>query len=109
MIGARLRSSGQIRRSVRKLATRRFSHGSRAGNRLGLRRPLSSLRPDLMLPITVQFLVAMLAYGLNERMARKADYLRDQSQVLRRRSGSRPARPGSLSLTSGDDVWPVAV
>ncbi len=26
-------------------------------------------------PFTVQFLVAMLAYGFNERMARKAEYL----------------------------------
>ena len=26
----------------------------------------------LMLPLTVQFLIAMLAFGLNERMARKA-------------------------------------
>ena len=70
-------------RSVRKLATRRFSHGSRAGNRLELQRPLSSLRPDLMLPITVQFLVAMLAYGLNERRARKADYLREENRILK--------------------------
>jgi hypothetical protein len=36
-----------------------------------------------MLPITVQFLVAMLAYGLNERMARKADYLREENRVLK--------------------------
>jgi hypothetical protein len=31
-----------------------------------------------MLPVTVQFLVAMFAYGLNERMARKAEYLRER-------------------------------
>ena len=36
-----------------------------------------------MLPITVQFLVAMLAYALNERMARKADYLREENRVLK--------------------------
>jgi putative transposase len=35
-----------------------------------------------MLAITVQFLVAMLAYGLNERMARKADHLREENRVL---------------------------
>jgi putative transposase len=35
-----------------------------------------------MLPITVQFLVAMLAYGLNERMVRKAEYLREENRVL---------------------------
>jgi putative transposase len=36
-----------------------------------------------MLPVTVQFLVAMLAYGLNERMARKAEYLREENRVLK--------------------------
>jgi transposase len=36
-----------------------------------------------MFPLTVQFLVAMLAYGLNERMARKADYLREENRVLK--------------------------
>ena len=36
-----------------------------------------------MLPLTVQFIVAMLAYGLNERMARKADYLREENRVLK--------------------------
>jgi putative transposase len=36
-----------------------------------------------MFPITVQFLIAMLAYGLNERMVRKADYLREENRVLK--------------------------
>jgi putative transposase len=36
-----------------------------------------------MLPVTVQFLVAMLAYGLNERMVRKAEYLREENRVLK--------------------------
>ena len=36
-----------------------------------------------MLPRTVQFLVAMLAYGLNERMVRKAEYLREENRVLK--------------------------
>jgi putative transposase len=36
-----------------------------------------------MLPVTVQFIVAMLACGLNERMVRKAEYLREENQVLR--------------------------
>jgi hypothetical protein len=48
-------------RTVPKLVTRGFLHGSSRGNRLELRCPLGSLRPDLMLPLTVQFLVAMLA------------------------------------------------
>jgi putative transposase len=37
----------------------------------------------LMLPLTVQFLIAMLAFGLNERMARKADYPREENRVLK--------------------------
>jgi transposase len=36
-----------------------------------------------MLPVTVQFIVAMLAYALNERMARKAEYLREENRVLK--------------------------
>ena len=36
-----------------------------------------------MLPVTVQFLVAMLAYGLNERMVRKVEYLREENRVLK--------------------------
>jgi hypothetical protein len=27
--------------------------------------------PDLMLPVTLQFIVAMIAYAINERMARR--------------------------------------
>jgi hypothetical protein len=29
---------------------------------------------DEMLPVTVQFIVAMLGFALNERMARRLDY-----------------------------------
>jgi hypothetical protein len=36
-----------------------------------------------MLSVTVQFIVAMLAYGLNERMARKAEYLREENRVMK--------------------------
>jgi hypothetical protein len=41
-----------------------------------------------MLPVTVQFIVAMLAYGLNKRMVRKAEYLREENRVLK--EGVRP-------------------
>ncbi|MBN1606767.1 MAG: hypothetical protein JW940_09040, partial [Polyangiaceae bacterium] len=37
----------------------------------------------MMLPVTVQLLVAMLAYALNEHMARKAEYLREENRVLK--------------------------
>jgi putative transposase len=36
-----------------------------------------------MLPVTVQFIVAMLAYALNERMVRRAEYLREENRVLK--------------------------
>ena len=36
-----------------------------------------------MLPVAVQFIVAMLAYALNERMARKGEYLREENRVLK--------------------------
>jgi putative transposase len=37
----------------------------------------------LMLPVTVQFIVAMLAYALNERMARKVEYLWEENRILK--------------------------
>jgi hypothetical protein len=36
-----------------------------------------------MLPITVQFVVAMLAYALSERMARKVEYLCEENRLLK--------------------------
>jgi hypothetical protein len=38
---------------------------------------------DEMLPVTVQFIVAMLAFALNERMVRKAEYLREENRALK--------------------------
>jgi hypothetical protein len=35
-----------------------------------------------MLPVTVQFIVAMLAYAINERMVRRVEYLREENRVL---------------------------
>ena len=37
----------------------------------------------MILPLTVQFIIAMLAYALNERMARNAEYLREENRVLK--------------------------
>ena len=36
-----------------------------------------------MLPVTFQFLIAMLAYAINERMARKLDYVQEEVRVLK--------------------------
>ena len=36
-----------------------------------------------MLPVTVQFLIAMLAHALNERMARRVEYLQEEVRVLK--------------------------
>jgi hypothetical protein len=36
-----------------------------------------------MLPVTLQFIVAMIAYATNERMARRVDYLREEVLVLK--------------------------
>ena len=45
-----------------------------------------------MLPVTVQFLVAILAYGLNERMARNVEYLREENRVLKEALVAAPVR-----------------
>ena len=39
--------------------------------------------PPMPLPVTFQFLIAMLAYASNERMARKLDYVQEEVRVLR--------------------------
>jgi putative transposase len=36
-----------------------------------------------MLPATVQFIIAMIAYAINERMARKVSYLREEVRILK--------------------------
>jgi hypothetical protein len=36
-----------------------------------------------MLPLPLQFLIAMVAYAINERMARRLDYLLEEVRVLR--------------------------
>src|SRR5665213_3967771 len=36
-----------------------------------------------MLPVTFQFLIAMVAYAINERMARKLDYVQEEVRVLK--------------------------
>jgi putative transposase len=36
-----------------------------------------------MLPMTVQFLIAMVAHAINERMARRVDYLVEEVRVLK--------------------------
>jgi hypothetical protein len=36
-----------------------------------------------MLPVTLQFVVAMIAYAINDRMARRVDYLREEVLVLK--------------------------
>ena len=61
-----------------------------------------------MLPVTVQFLVAMLAYGLNERMARKAEYLREENRVLKealRAATGKDRFPLTNEQRRRDDVW----
>jgi D-serine deaminase-like pyridoxal phosphate-dependent protein len=33
--------------------------------------------PEPMLPVTLQFIIATIAYAINERMARRVDYLQE--------------------------------
>jgi hypothetical protein len=36
-----------------------------------------------MLPTTLQFIIAMIAYAINERMARRLDYVQEEVRVLK--------------------------
>jgi hypothetical protein len=38
--------------------------------------------PDLTLPAPLQFIIAMIAYAINQRMARQLDYLQEEVRVL---------------------------
>jgi hypothetical protein len=40
-----------------------------------------------MLPLPLQFIVAMVVYAINERMARRIEYLLEEVRVLRSRLG----------------------
>jgi len=81
-------SDGDLLRTWRRtrphnLIAAGFSHGLRRKGRLERAGVRDHPAAGLMLPVTVQFLVAMLAYGLNERMVRKADYLREENRILK--------------------------
>jgi|HubBroStandDraft_1064217.scaffolds.fasta_scaffold00880_1 hypothetical protein len=39
--------------------------------------------PEPMLPVTLQFIIATIAYAINERMARRVDYLQEEVRVLK--------------------------
>ena len=46
-------------------------------------RPLPGISRLAMLPVTVQYSVAMLAYAVNERMARRVECLQEEVRVLK--------------------------
>jgi hypothetical protein len=46
-----------------------------------------------MLPVTIRFLIAMIAYAINERMARRVDYLQEEVRVLREMLLAKTGRP----------------
>ena len=62
---------------------RRLSHDSRANRRLEAAAGAGHHGPDLTLPAPLQFIVAMFAYAINARMARKIDYLQEEVRVLK--------------------------
>jgi hypothetical protein len=53
-----------------------------------------------MLPVTVQFLIAMLAHALNDRMARRVEYLYEEFASSRRRSWQQLGQDGPLLIRS---------
>jgi hypothetical protein len=49
-----------------------------------------------MLSVILQFIAAMIAYAVNERMAGQLDYLREEVWFSQRPLRRQPARPGSI-------------
>jgi hypothetical protein len=50
--------------------------------------------------MTIQFLIAMVAYAINERMARRVEYLQEEVRVLREMLLAKTGRP---RITFTDD------
>jgi len=59
-----------------------------------------------MLPAPFQFLIAMVAYAINERMARRVDYLREEVRVLKEALAAATGKTRSTSTRSSDVAWP---
>jgi hypothetical protein len=58
-----------------------------------------------MLPVTLQFIVAMIAYAINERMARRVDYLREEVLVLKEALATATGKAGSTRAPSSGAAW----
>ena len=56
---------------------------SAASTQTGSSRHVGASCPSSMLPLPLQFIVAMMAHAINERMARQLDYLLEEVRVLR--------------------------
>lgn len=67
-------------------------------------RGAGNLGQNPMLPATVQFIIALIARAINERMAPRVDYLQEEVRVLKGPSRRSAARPGSVTLTEDDEV-----
>ncbi len=69
-------------RMVPKVVRLEFSHNSPALSSLEIVTRKGHPGPA-MLPMTFQFIIAMIAYAINERMARRIDYLHEEVRVPR--------------------------
>ena len=76
-------SGASATRAVRKLKTCQFSHEFGRSTRLVLVEFGWHCSRALMLPVPGQFIIAMVAYALNERMARRVEYLQEEVRVLK--------------------------
>jgi hypothetical protein len=70
-------------RTVRKPRRWRVSHDFGANRRLEEAAEHGHSGPAPMLPAPLQFIVAMIAYAINQRMARRVDYLQEEVRVLK--------------------------
>jgi hypothetical protein len=58
-----------------------------------------------MLQAPLQFIVAMIAYAINRRIARQLDYLQEEVRVLKEALAAAPAGRGSTSAPRSDGAW----
>jgi hypothetical protein len=85
-------------RTIRKLVQPRFSDDLRCTDRLEASQFGGHSADAPTLPVTIQFLIAMVAYAINERMARRVQCLQEEVRVLREMLVAKTGRPRRTGL-----------
>jgi len=81
-----------------------FSHGIAEIGSLDRGERASNL--TLMLPVTLQFIIAMIASAINGRLQRKLDYVEEERHILRKQLDAATGIKSCRSPPTSADDWP---